>query len=159
MHINPDHYLETEKGRILSPERNQKAWRQCFLALQEALSSKTIKNTYLLIGCQASGKSTWAKQHLLQYPNDLIFDAILVKKSERKAILHQINATHLPCIAVWFQTPLEMCFVRNSLRPLNEQVNVQGLRNVYNALEAPCLDEGFHAILIIKPSITETCKS
>ena len=43
MHINPDHYLETEKGRILSPERNQKAWRQCFLALQEALSSKTIE--------------------------------------------------------------------------------------------------------------------
>ena len=146
MHINPDHYLQTEMGRVITPERNQKAWQCCFQALQHALSLPTLRNAYLLIGCQGSGKSTWAKQHLIAHPHDLIFDAILVKKSERQPILQHINLAKVPCIAVWFQTPLDMCLARNAQRPLDEQVHQQALHNVYHALEAPSLDEGFQAI-------------
>lgn len=152
MHINPDHYLETEKGRIISPERNQEAWGKCFEALKNALALTYIENAYVLIGCQASGKSTWAKQHLLQYPNTLVFDAILVKKSERHPILEQINQTNVPCIAVCFQTSLELCLVRNALRPPDEKVNEQALKNVYHALEAPSLEEGFDRILYLHES-------
>lgn len=155
MHINPDHYLQTKQGRVISPKLNEKAWLCCFQALQDALSSATIKNTYLLIGCQASGKSTWAEQHLALHPNDLIFDAILVKKSERKPILTLIKRANLPCTAVWFQLPLELCLIRNALRAPDEKVNVQGLINVHGALEAPSLEEGFDHILDVYKTCTK----
>lgn len=149
MHLNPDHYLQTKQGRIISPARNEYAWQQCFLALNHAILTTTIQHEYVLIGCQASGKSTWAKQHLLTHPNDLVFDAILVKISERKPILALLKTAKIPCTAVWFQTPLEHCLARNALRPLDERVNEQGLKNVYNALEAPTHQEGFNTLIIV----------
>lgn len=150
MHINPDHYLETSTGRLWTSEKNSLAWEKCFLDLEAALKQNQLdSDLYILIGCQGSGKSTWAKNHLCHSPNSIIFDAILVKETERAPILKLAKQYNKTCIAVYFQTPLATCLQRNKQRPLDEIVNEQALINVYSAIEMPDFDEGFRKIINI----------
>ena len=151
MHINPDHFLETPEGRIVTPERNALAWKQSFAALDDALRTKTSNSVvYIMVGCQASGKSTWARAKREDEADAIIFDAILVKKTEREPILLAAACHQVPAVAVWLQTPLEVCLRRNAARSANELVNAQGLRNVYAALEPPRLSEGFIRIVEVR---------
>ena len=63
MHINPDHFLETPEGRVITPERNARAWEQCYSALHDALDKASpTSRLYVMVGAQASGKSTWARR-------------------------------------------------------------------------------------------------
>nr|WP_174505788.1 AAA family ATPase [Acinetobacter sp. Marseille-Q1620] len=149
MHINPDYFLETPNGRIYTPERNNHAWQQCYLALKKAIQSGQFNKVYLLIGCQASGKTSWAKQQLKVDSKAIIFDAILVKSSERKKVIDIIKQSGMEYIAVYFQTELSTCLKRNLLRPADEIVDQSALRNVFNALERPTLNEGFTQIIIV----------
>jgi len=153
-HINPDHFLQTPTGRVITPELNARAWEQSFEALDIALLAATPATTlYVLVGPQGAGKSTWARELVRKEEHAIVFDAILVKKSEREPIIrasrtHQI-ATR---IAVWFRTPLEMCLARNAARPLDEVVPERGIRNVHAAVEPPTTDEGFDAVLEVLPA-------
>lgn len=153
MHINPDHFLDTPEGRISTPERNAVAWQQCFSALEDALlagSSHSI--VYVMVGCQGSGKSTWARALSQRVPTAIIFDAILVKRIERAPILYAAARHRVPAVAVWFQTPLTRCISRNASQPADEIANEQGLRNVFAALEPPSIEEGFSEVVVVKPS-------
>lgn len=151
MHINPDHFLETPECRIWTSERNAVAWKQSFAALDEALRGRSARSVvYIMVGCQASGKSTWARARKREEPHAIIFDAILVKKSERQPILLAAGQCQVPAVAVWFQTPLQVCLERNAARPTDEVVNEQGLKNVFAALEPPQLSEGFAQVLEVK---------
>ena len=148
MHINPDHFLETPEGRILTPERNARAWEQCYDALRDALDKASpTSRLYVMVGAQASGKSTWARRTMNEEPGAIIFDAILVKRSERAPILTAAARHNVPAVAVWLQTPLDVCLERNSRRSPNELVLERGLRNVFAALEPPDVNEGFAAII------------
>jgi AAA domain len=144
-HINPDHFLQTPEGRLTTPERNSKAWELCHAALREALSRAAVTSSrlYLLIGAQGAGKTTWARARKALEPDCIVFDAILVKRSERAPILAQASRHGVAAIAVWFQTTLEHCVARNAARPLDELASEHGLRNVFAALEPPAHDEGF----------------
>ena len=48
-----------------------------------------------------------------------------------------------------FQTPLQSCLARNALRPEDEVVSEQAIRNVFAALEPPSAEEGFEDVLIV----------
>ncbi|QIO06642.1 AAA family ATPase [Acinetobacter shaoyimingii] len=149
MHINPDHYLETEHGRVFTDEGNQLAWERCFADLEEELDGNAnIQRVYLLIGAQASGKSTWAKEKNNSEPDNIIFDAILVKKQERKSIINLIHNKKIAIIAIVFHTSLALCLKRNETRALDTRVDESALRNVFNAIEMPSLDEGFREIIV-----------
>ena len=152
MHINPDHFLETPEGRLTTPERNSMAWERCYAALPEALAraARTSSYIYVLIGAQASGKSTWARERKELEPDCVVFDAILVKRAERAPILARAAAASVAAIAVWFRTPLTLCLERNAARPLDEVVSERGLRNVFAALEPPSEHEGFVRILQVE---------
>ena len=147
MHINPDHYLETRQGRYFSTQRNRSAWCLSFYFLDKALQLDYARKIYIMIGCQASGKSTWAKKQLQLEKNIIIFDAILVKRSERALILTQTQAFNLITVAVVMHSSLDQCLTRNRLRPSDERVNDNALRNVFQALEYPTFSEGFNAII------------
>lgn len=150
MHINPDHFLETRTGRITTPERNAKAWQSCFAALDLALSATRLDaKVYVLIGPQGSGKSTWAQRRTIEEPDAIIFDAILVKRSERQPILERVQQHSRTAVAVWFRTPLDVCLARNASRPPDEIAAEQGIRNVHAALEPPSHAEGFAEIIEI----------
>jgi hypothetical protein len=148
VHINPDHYLETPEGRVTTEGRNADAWRQCFvdlaLALKQASGGETL---YVLVGAQGSGKSSWASAKVAKDDKAIIFDAILVKRSERELILNAARMAQVPAVAVWFKTPLETCIERNAARSADKIANEQGLRNVFAALEPPCVEEGFNHVL------------
>lgn len=155
MHINPDHFLQTPEGRVITPERNAWAWRQCFAVLPAALAaSKIARRVYLLVGAQGSGKSTWASATCAREPDAVIFDAILVKRSERAPILAEARRQGVPSVAVWFKTPLGECLQRNAARPFDQVANESGLRNVFAALEPPSEDEGFESVIEVGSSAT-----
>jgi predicted kinase len=152
MHINPDHFLETPEGRVHTPERNVEAWRQCHIAFDTALEAAASDTVlYLLVGPQGAGKSTWARQTMIDHPNAIIFDAILVKKAEREPLLNAANQHQIPTVAVWFQAPLEVCLAQNAARPTDEIVPERAIRNVFAALEPPTCAEGFERVIEIHP--------
>ena len=150
MHINPDHFLSTVAGRVVTPERNLDAWRLSYLAFRQALEQANhLAEVYVLIGAQGSGKSTWAKSFHQAQPNAIIFDAILVKAEERLPIISAAQARGIPVIAVFVDTPLSVCLARNTKRPEDEVVSEQALKNVFSAIECPELSEGFSQILYV----------
>ena len=62
-HINPDHFLQTDTGRVITPELNAAAWRRSYQAFDAALFHSTEATTfYVLVGPQGAGKSTWARK-------------------------------------------------------------------------------------------------
>ena len=128
------------------------AWRQCFVDLAETLrASKRPSNLYVLVGAQGAGKSTWAANQKLIDPDCVIFDAILVKRSERKPpILDEAVNLGVSAIGVWFQTSLRICLERNVSRPADQIVDERGLRNVFAALESPTVEEGFSSVLVVR---------
>lgn len=151
MHINPDHYLETDSGRVFTSERNQIAWAKCFHDFEnEVINNSSVQIVYVLIGCQASGKSTWADKKIKEEPYNIVFDAILVKKVERESILRIATQKNLQCIAVLFKTDLAICLERNAKRTIDKIVNQQALKNVFAAIEAPSLEEGFTNIIVLE---------
>ena len=148
-HLNPDHFLETPAGRVITPERNAWAWQQCYSALEAALGvhpgwSPTL---YLMVGAQASGKSTWAGQKVIDDPDAIVFDAILVQRSERAPILDIAKRHRVPAVAVWCRATLASCLQRNRQRPADEVVDETGLRNVHAALQPPTEAEGFVQVI------------
>lgn len=148
MHINPDHFLQTQTGRLVTPERDLAAWGKSYEALEEALrNSDPSTRVYVLVGPQGAGKSTWAKSFAPTHPGSIVFDAILVKKTERQPILAAARSHSVEAVAVWFKTPLEVCLSRNASRPADEVVPVQAARNVHSAIEQPSIAEGFAQVI------------
>jgi len=154
-HINPDHFLQTDTGRVITPELNAEAWKRSYQAFDAALLCATeATSLYVLVGPQGAGKSTWARNLVENDDRALVFDAILVKVSEREPLLRAANAYPVSKVAVWFRTPLETCLARNAARPKDEVVPERGVRNVYAAVEPPTMAEGFHSIIEVFPSAT-----
>src|SRR5262245_43842718 len=119
IHINPDHFLQTDTGRVITPELNARAWERSYQALDAALRAATPATTlYILVGAQGAGKSTWARRLVSGDDSAIVFDAVLPKKSEREPIIRAASASGIGTrIAVWFRTPLDMCLARNAARP------------------------------------------
>ena len=148
MHINPDHFLQTEDGRVTTPERNSEAWVLSYAALDKALSSASgSSRLYVMVGPQGAGKSSWARIKRDQEPDAIIFDAILVKKSEREPLLIAARRFGVQAVAVVLDTPLQQCIHRNARRPADEVVPEQNIRNVFAAIEPPSLEEGFVEVI------------
>jgi predicted kinase len=151
VHINPDHFLETPDGRLTTPERNAEAWIRCYEALDAALAAANLSTrVFVLVGAQGSGKSTWARGKHVDEPDAIFFDAILVRRSERKPILDRARAHGISAVAVWFRTPLDVCLARNRARPADEVAAEQGIRNVFAAIEPPTIAEGFAEVIEVR---------
>jgi predicted kinase len=156
MHINPDHFLQTESGRVATHDRNNEAWRLSFRALHQALAEAgSLTKVYVLVGAQGAGKSTWAKELARKEPQAIIFDAILVKHRERSPIVAAAEAKGVGAVAVWFRTPLAECLMRNAARAQDEVVPDQAVRNVFAAVEPPTLAEGFEQVIEVHADATD----
>ena len=148
MHINPDHFLETENGRVITPELNRRAWERCYESLEAALG-EALPGTrvFVIVGPQGAGKSAWVRSRAPELAPAIFFDAILVKRSEREPILAAARRHGVPAVAVWMRTPLDLCISRNAGRPADEIVPEQAIRNVFAAVEPPSPEEGFERVI------------
>ena len=143
IYINPDTYLETERGRVFTTERSERAWQRAFSELSIALCSGVRKPLYVVVGVQGAGKTTWVQANAALLAGSVVFDAALPAKRHRAKVLACAKEVESPVVAVWVEVPLEVALKRNQSRVPDKRVPEAAIRNVFSMLEPPSTDEGF----------------
>ncbi|MGF1486141.1 MAG: AAA family ATPase [Prochloraceae cyanobacterium] len=129
----------------------------------------------IFIGIQASGKSTFYREHFLdthirinldmlktRHREKLIFEACLEAKqnfvidntnptlAERQRYISAAKEHNFTIIAYYFFSDLESCKQRNELRHIKQKIPVVGIISTYKKLEKPSYKEGFDRIYTVK---------
>jgi predicted kinase len=155
-YINPDHYLQTESGRVFTPERNEVAWERAYADLELGLRHAALgTKLYIVVGVQGAGKTTWIKSNTNSCGADALFlDAALPARKHRARALALAAAFGVPAVAVWVNTPLQLALARNRERAEDERVPDGAAKNVFSMLEPPSLEEGFSQVIEVTTSET-----
>lgn len=150
-HINPDHYLETEQGRLFTPQRSAAAWELAYRDLDKALSvSSPTTKLYVVVGVQAAGKSSWIQQNAAALGGDAVFfDAALPKAGHRERAIQIARSHGVPVVCVWLKADLQTALQRNALRRADHQVPEEVVRSVFAMFEPPSVQEGFVRIQLV----------
>lgn len=129
----------------------------------------------IFIGIQASGKSTFYREHFLdthirinldmlktRHREKLIFQACLEAKqnclidntnptlAERQRYIPAAKKHNFTIIAYYFPPDLSACKRRNELRSNEQKIPVVGIISTYKKLEKPNYQEGFDRIYTVK---------
>lgn len=132
-----------------------------------------MQKLYVVCGPAGSGKTTFSKkiseeqnaiclsfdkmclfQHReliphvvkeLQNNQNVVVDALFTRFSQRKLILETTKDIDCKRILIYMDTLLEECLRRNAQRP-NPLPDFM-VRDIYNSIEPPTLDEGWDEIL------------
>jgi predicted kinase len=147
--IDPDAFLETEAGRVWTPERNAEAWRQAFAALRGWLEAGTVARVVVVCGLQGAGKSSWIAQQAPE-AGTVYVDAALPGARHRAPIIALARSCGIPVAAVWIRTPLALALERNRQRPADRRVPEESIRSVDRLFEPPSTDEGFVTVRIVE---------
>ncbi|AOJ94792.1 AAA family ATPase [Burkholderia multivorans] len=148
MHLNPDHYLQTEAGRIFTAERNAAAWERLYAELATALAARP-RRVVMVIGVQGAGKSTLTRRWVSE-PSDAIYvDSTFATVARRARLIELATAAGVAISAVWVKVDLETALERNRRRPPDERVPEETVRNVFRIFEPPTLDEGLCEVGIL----------
>ncbi|MCW7551630.1 hypothetical protein NX722_03010 [Endozoicomonas gorgoniicola] len=148
-HINPDNYLETNEGRVWTPERSKAAWESAYLDFENILKrSSGIADVYIVFGVQGSGKTTWIRNHEPTKPS-IYFDAALPAKKHRIQAISIAKKYAKQIHGVWIKVPLVIAKSQNMARSQDKQVSESAIESVFKQLEAPEQSEGFdHQIIL-----------
>ena len=85
------------------------------------------------------------REHLLEGKNAVI-DATNLNKAERSRVLENFkDIDNVERVAVFVNTPLDECLLRNSRR--SRVVPESVIRDFHSRLEKPSIDEGFSSII------------
>lgn len=147
-YFNPDSYLETESGRVFTPERSAAAFEQAYANLQEALRhAPSDARLFVVLGVQGAGKTTWIQRNAADLGEAaFFFDAALPRAIHRARAVSIAAASGVPATAVWIRTPLEAALARNRSRRADHQVPEFAVRSVHSIMEPPTLSEGFEEV-------------
>ncbi len=129
----------------------------------------------IFIGIQASGKSTFYREHFLnthirinldmlktRHREKLIFQACLQAKqsfvidntnptvADRQRYIPAAKEKKFTIIAYYFPPNLQACKRRNEARSQKEKIPVVGIISTYNKLEKPSYQEGCDRIYTVK---------
>ncbi len=86
MHLNPDHYLQTDAGRVFTAERNTAAWERLYADLSAALKERP-RRIVMVVGVQGAGKSTWTSKCTSE-PSDTIYvDSTFATVTRRSRVI------------------------------------------------------------------------
>lgn len=150
--INPDQYLETDAGRVWTPERNAEAWRLSFQHLERAMADAGPDARVILIcGIQGAGKTRWISSQPAS-DRTIYFDAALPRARHRAPIVDIARRAGIDIEAVWIDTPLAVALVRNAERPDDQVVPEMAILSVADQFEPPQMAEGFAQVRIIHAS-------
>ncbi|MEN3233721.1 MULTISPECIES: AAA family ATPase [Methylobacterium] len=149
--INPDDCLETEEGRVWTPERSRQAWQACYETLRRALRADDGPRTVVIVcGLQGAGKTTWIGRQA-RHPEVVYFDAALPGARHRRPIVEIARSAGARLEAVWIDVPLALALTRNASRPADRRVPEEAIRSVAGLFEAPTAAEGFDRITVVRP--------
>lgn len=84
----------------------------------------------------------------LQDEENVVVDSVYTKNVWRKLILEATKDIDCKKILIYMDTPLEECLRRNSQRP--SALPDFMIRDIYNSIELPTLDEGWDDIWYYK---------
>jgi predicted kinase len=159
--INPDIYLETERGRIWTPERGKEAWAKSFAALEAALrGSIDLGNRVLIVcGLQGAGKSHWIDLYASNYAPCICFDAALPGARHRKPIIDIAHQWNADVHAIWIDVPLDVAKMRNAQRPVDKRVPDESIESVASLFEPPTIEEGFTSVVRVQSGSTDQSPS
>jgi predicted kinase len=146
---NPDDYLETDSGRVYTPERNADAWERVYAGLESDLrAAGPDTRFYLVMGVQAAGKTTWIRNNAAQLgPAAVCLDAALPARRHRARALELASRFGVPAVAVWVRATVEEALERNLLRTPDKQVPEDAIHSVASLIEAPTEEEGFVQVI------------
>jgi predicted kinase len=131
----------------------------------------------LLIGIQASGKTTFYNKYffnthirisndqlktknrerlLLEFCKNMemsfVIDNTNVTKEVRLKYIKFIKEMNIPVIGYYFKTDLKLALQRNSNRIKNEKVPDIGILSMHKKLQIPSYDEGFNKLYYVDNS-------
>ena len=133
-----------------------------------------------MVGLQASGKSTWVREHLagthevvskdhwprarrrearqrrlvaglLAAGRPVVVDNTNPSHDERAPLIALGREAGVPVRAVWLDVPLPACLERNEGREGRSRVPVVGLLATRKRLVPPTVSEGFDAVNVVRP--------
>lgn len=129
----------------------------------------------LLIGLQASGKSTFCKRKLFDSHVRLNLDMLKTRhrekrlmetcfdvgqplvvdntnptKADRRRYIEPAKAHGFRIVGYYFQSQVEECKRRNGERPEEQRIPMPGILGTYGRLELPSLDEGFDGLNYVR---------
>jgi len=128
----------------------------------------------LLIGLQASGKSTFFMSHFYKthlrlnmdmlktrHREEILFNACLESKQsvvidntnptikEREKYIIGFKLHKFEVVGYYFESRIEDCLKRNSLREAKERIADIGIKGTHNKLELPKYSEGFDKLYYV----------
>ena len=134
----------------------------------------------LLIGVQASGKSTFYKEKFfnthVRISNDLlktknrekllleycsntqmsfVVDNTNATKDIRKKYIESAKEAKIPVIGYYFKTNLSLSIERNKKRVKKEIVPIAGILGTHKKLEIPTVEEGFSELYYVESNDNE----
>lgn len=132
-------------------------------------------NAILLIGAQASGKSSFYHRQFsdthvrinldmlrtrrremilvracIEAKQPLVLDNTNTTRAERARYLPLLKEAGFSVTGYYFQSAIEACLQRNEQRPPPQRVPERGVRGTHARLELPALEEGFDALHYVR---------
>lgn len=144
--VSPDKFLLEPDGEYLfTKERSAAAWARTADIVRQNLPLYRV--LVLLIGFPGSGKSTWLEGNAR--PSHLYVDATFLLPAWREPFIQIAVDVFRPVTAVWLNTPIEICKMRNDLRPDARRVPDEQYQKWSQAFVAPSIEEGFTRIVTV----------
>lgn len=115
----------------------------------EGLSDEEVYQTKLNIGNKLTFRLMDEKvAKTLEEGHDVIHDSVNRKKEQRARILNKFEGLYGDAELIYLDCSLELMLKRNAAR--ERHVRDVGIKNMYDSMEPPTIDEGFTKITIIK---------
>ena len=149
--IDPDHYLDLSGAVAVTRDDVRAAWECAYAALAKALAQRGpgVK-VFIVFGLQGAGKSTWvARQAPQESERTVFFSGPLPSRQHRARAIAVVKAAGGVAIGVWVQLPFEEAVARNAQRRGLARIREEAMRDVWDKLEPPSLDEGFSEVLAV----------
>lgn len=147
--IDPDHFLDLSGAVALTREEALAAWEKAYALLERRLAELGPAGTlYLVFGIQGGGKTTWVNRNApLCGPDAIFFSGPLPSRKHRARALALARKCHCRTVAVWINVPFEVAVARNTRRSGLARIREETIRHVYESLEPPSIEEGFHEVV------------
>ena len=155
--IDPDQFLDLTGAVAVGRDDVRAAWDSAYALAEQRLNELGPNSDfYLVFGLQGAGKSTWvAEQSRLRPRNATYLSGPLPSRKHRERAVAMAKRAGCRSIGVWINESFAVALERNSHRSGLARIKEEAIRHVYENLEPPSLEEGFHEVIVVGASPSE----